>query len=211
MAPRSPAGPIAAADDRCAPTAAAHTTTHDVRVSPHQTSSRQKSRVYDTLSGSPQSRAAAVAKLYAGDSSGGAEIRDCDRRMLEHWIRSPTTPQRVVQRSRIVLLALLGLPIREVAFRCGVTSATVRLWTTRVTRDGLTTLLRDAPGRGRRGLVDVPTFLERLRQADLLDASGRPVSLRRAGACLGVSASAVWRALRKASLERDRPTPVRMR
>jgi transposase len=92
-----------------------------------------------------------------------------------------------------------GLSISEVAAECRVSPTTVKLWTSRYQRDGLTTLQRDAPGRGRRRVVDLATFLDRLRDAKLLDAEGRPVSLRRAAAVLGVSASAVWRALKKAS------------
>ena len=126
-------------------------------------------------------------------------IREEDRRVLEHWVRSPTTPQRLVQRSRMVLLAADGVSILEIGVRCDVSPATVRLWLTRYQRDGLPTLEHDAPGRGRPRSVDVSTFRDRLRDAELLDAEGQPVSLRRAGTYLGVSASAVWRAVKRAS------------
>jgi transposase len=97
----------------------------------------------------------------------------------------------------MLLLAVEGLSISEVAAECHVSPTTVKLWTSRFQRDGLMTLQRDAPGRGRRRAVDLATFLDRLRDAQLLDAEGRPISLRRAAAVLGVSASAVWRALQK--------------
>jgi transposase len=119
-----------------------------------------------------------------------------DRRMLEHWVRSPTTTQRLAQRSRMLLLALDGLPASEIALECDVSLATVNLWIGRVARDGITTLRHDAPGRGRHSALD-SEFRDRLRDANLLDATGRPVSLRRAAAFLGVSASAVWRALKR--------------
>jgi hypothetical protein len=57
------------------------------------------------------------------------------------------------------------------------------------TKLGVEGLLRDAPGRGHRPSLD--------GEADLLDAEGKPVSLRRAAAHLGVSSSALWRALKK--------------
>ena len=104
--------------------------------------------------------------------------------------------QRVVRRSRIVLLALDGIPTDQIAERCKVSPATVKLWTLRFKHGGAPALLRDAPGRGRRSSLDA-TFREQLRNADLLDESGQPVSLRRAAAFLGVSPSAVWRAMKK--------------
>jgi len=122
-----------------------------------------------------------------------------DRRMLERWVRSPTTAQRLVQRSRMLLLALDGLSANQIAVECDVCLATVNLWIGRVARDGINTLRRDAPGRGRRSVLDAE-FRDRLRDANLLDAAGQPVSLRRAAAFLGVSATAVWRALKKGAV-----------
>ena len=123
-------------------------------------------------------------------------IPDSDRRTLEHWVRCPTSPQRLVRRSRMLLLAIDGLSGHQIAARCGVSLATVQLWIGRTERDGVSTLQRDAPGRGRRSVLDA-SFRDRLREADLLDAAGQPVSLRRAAAFLGVSTSAVWRAMKK--------------
>jgi len=125
-------------------------------------------------------------------------IREADRRTLEHWVRSPTTPQRVVRRSRMLLLAVRGLSASQIAAQCGVSPTTVKLWLSRYEREGLTTLEHDAPGRGRRSALDAG-FRDRLREANLLDDTGQPLSLRRAAAYLGVSASAVWRAIKKAT------------
>jgi len=98
----------------------------------------------------------------------------------------------------MLLLALDGLPAREIAEECDASLATVTLWIGRVARDGIMTLRHDAPGRGRRSALDAQ-FRDRLRDANLLDAAGRPVSLRRAASFLGVSASAVWRAMKKSA------------
>jgi transposase len=119
------------------------------------------------------------------------------RARLARWSRSGTTPQRVVRRSQIVLLALDGFSPEEIATRLGVSVPTVRLWMTRFERGGPDALLHDAPGRGRRASIDAATLRDQLREAHLLDERGRPVSLRRAAAFLHVSASAVWRALRR--------------
>ena len=56
-------------------------------------------------------------------------------------------------------------------------------------------LLHDAPGRGRRPLLSADTMRERLQAANLVRTDGLPISIRRAAKFLGVSASAVWRAL----------------
>jgi transposase len=120
-----------------------------------------------------------------------------DRLLLQRWLKAPTTPQRVARRSRIVLLALEGLREQEIAEKAGVSRPTVRLWLSRFDKLGVEGLLRDAPGRGRRPSVDPAKVQQQLADAGMLDAEGKPVSLRRAAAFLGTSASALWRALKK--------------
>jgi transposase len=73
-----------------------------------------------------------------------------DRRMLERWVRMPTATQRLVLRSRIVLLLADGCPAREVARRLGVSRPTVALWRRRYAEEGCDALTRDRPGRGRK-------------------------------------------------------------
>jgi transposase len=73
----------------------------------------------------------------------------------------------------------------------------VRLWLRRFATGGAQALLRDAPGRGRRPAIGHDTLVSRLREANLLGADGQPTSLRDAAQLLGVSASTVWRVLRK--------------
>ena len=72
------------------------------------------------------------------------------RATLEHWIRAGTTAQRVVLRSRIVLLAADGLPSKHIAERLATSQDTVRLWRRRFASGGAAALPRDAPGRGRK-------------------------------------------------------------
>jgi len=120
-----------------------------------------------------------------------------DRTQLEQWVRAATTPQRVVWRSRIVLLGLDGHSATEIAAQIGVSHPTVRLWLRRFANAGANALLHDAPGRGRHPLIDPATLMTRLREAHLVGDDGQPTSLRDAAKYLGVSASTVWRALRK--------------
>jgi transposase len=73
-----------------------------------------------------------------------------DRKTLERWIRTPTAPQRLVLRSRIVLLLADGCPSRQVARCLGISRPTVALWRQRYESDGITALAGDRPGRGRK-------------------------------------------------------------
>jgi DNA-directed RNA polymerase specialized sigma24 family protein len=73
-----------------------------------------------------------------------------DRDTLGLWIRMPTAAQRLVLRSRIVLMLSEGLSAREVSRRLGVSRHTVDLWRVRYVREGSDTLMRDRPGRGRK-------------------------------------------------------------
>jgi len=125
------------------------------------------------------------------------DIADPDERArLTRWVRAPTTPQRVVRRSRIVLMALDLVPPDIINQQLGVSRPTIRLWTMRFAEGGADALLRDAPGRGRRPSIDLNAMIVRLQKAGLLGNDGRPVSFRKAAAALSVSASAVWRAFR---------------
>jgi transposase len=121
-----------------------------------------------------------------------------ERQLLQRWLKAPTTPQRVVRRSRIVLLALDGLREQDIATKAGVSRPTVRLWLARFEKLGVEGLLRDAHGRGRRPSLDASTVHQQLADAGLLDPDGKPLSLRRAASHLGVSLSALWRTLKKA-------------
>jgi len=120
-----------------------------------------------------------------------------DLSLLRRWVNAPTTPQRVVRRSRIVLLAADARREADIAVAIGVTKATVRLWIDRYHQLGAEGLRHDAPGRGRHASLDPAVVRQQLAAAGLLDAKGKPISVRRAAAALRVSASALWRALQK--------------
>lgn len=73
-----------------------------------------------------------------------------ERALLERWVRSGTTPQRTVRRSRIVLMLDDQVSAREVARRLGVSRHTVDLWAIRFAEEGCEALTKDRPGRGRK-------------------------------------------------------------
>jgi hypothetical protein len=70
--------------------------------------------------------------------------------MLERWTRARTTPQRIVLRSRMILLLADGCSAREAARRLSVSRHTVDLWRRRYVEGGCDALTTDRPGRGRK-------------------------------------------------------------
>ena len=67
------------------------------------------------------------------------------RRTLEAWIRAKTTPQRIVLRSRICLLASEGISNNSIAKKLGTSRPTVLLWRERFEKQGEKGLSEDAP------------------------------------------------------------------
>ena len=78
------------------------------------------------------------------------EVSEEQLRTLRAWVVASTTPQRVVLRSRIVLLAHEGLANHVIAQRLDVSRPTVLLWRERFAQGGVKALAEDAPGRGRK-------------------------------------------------------------
>lgn len=72
------------------------------------------------------------------------------RQTLEAWVRAQNTPQSVVLRAKIVLLAAEGLSNVQVARKTGASRPTVILWRQRFLQGGPDALKKIAPGRGRR-------------------------------------------------------------
>ena len=84
----------------------------------------------------------------------GLVLSDEERRTLEAWIAARNTPQKVVFRSRIVLLAAENTSNRAIARRLGTTRDTVIIWRRRFALGRATALTEEAPGRGRRPSLD---------------------------------------------------------
>ena len=112
------------------------------------------------------------------------------RSTLERWVRARTTPQRLVLRSAIVLLASEGLPTNAIAKRLGTSRSTVRLWCQRFSAGGPPVLVRDAPGRGRKPRITAAAIAKATSEA-----TGTRLSIRQLAQRLGTSSSAVHRAL----------------
>jgi transposase len=67
------------------------------------------------------------------------------RKTMEAWVRARKTPQRIVLRSHICLLAAEGESHNAIARRLNTSRPTVLLWTNRFREQGLTGLAEDAP------------------------------------------------------------------
>jgi len=67
------------------------------------------------------------------------------RRTIEAWGRAKKTPQRIILRTRICLLAAEGISRNAIAKRLNTSRPTVILWTNRFQEQGLTGLSEDAP------------------------------------------------------------------
>jgi transposase len=70
-------------------------------------------------------------------------------RMLQAWVAARNTPQKMVLRSRIVLLAHEGVANRVIARRLHTSRPTVIRWRERFAQGGLEGLTQEVPGRGR--------------------------------------------------------------
>ena len=121
-----------------------------------------------------------------------------DRERLEWLVRDRNTPQKVVWRARIVLLASDGLTAEGIAATVGKSLLTVRRWRRRYVAKGVDGLLKDAtrPSRVK------PLTPEKIKQVVHMTLHEKPPnathwSVRTMAAAAGVSYSSVqriWRA-----------------
>ena len=81
-------------------------------------------------------------------------VSDEDRILLEEFLRSGNTPQKVAFRIRIVLEASHGKSNNELAQDLATTRVTVLKWRQRYLEKGVEGLLEDEPGRGRKRSID---------------------------------------------------------
>ncbi|NLW86902.1 MAG: IS630 family transposase [Planctomycetes bacterium] len=72
------------------------------------------------------------------------------RPILESWARGRSTPVRLMQRAKIVLLAADGQENKDIAAQIGTTPLLVGRWRKRFVKLGLPGIVQDAPGRGRK-------------------------------------------------------------
>jgi transposase len=77
------------------------------------------------------------------------QVDEVTAAQLRLWVRTASSPKRLVRRSRIVLLLASGLSKSETAAQLHVSRRTVALWQQRFQEGGAEVLQHDRPGRGR--------------------------------------------------------------
>lgn len=77
-------------------------------------------------------------------------IAEQEQNILQRLVRAPSTPQGIVQRCRIVLLAREGMANHAIAKKLSIGRPTVLLWRDRFIKKGSTGLLHIEKGRGRK-------------------------------------------------------------
>jgi transposase len=138
-------------------------------------------------------------------------LSDETRLRLEKLARGRSTPVRIVQRSRIVLLAGDGLQNKEIAERMEVAPRMVALWRDRFLTLGVEGLLRDASRPGRTPSISTQTvteIIEKTTQSKPANAThwSRSTMAREAG----ISESSVGRIWRSHGLKPHRVTSFKV-
>ena len=126
------------------------------------------------------------------------ELSSEARLELEKLTRRRTTPVRVVQRSRIVLLAAEGMQNKQIAARVGVAPRMAALWRSRFLELGIAGLMKDAPRPGRTPAIQPDRIAEVIaRTTHSYPDGGTHWSRSRMAREMGISDSSVgriWRA-----------------
>ncbi len=116
------------------------------------------------------------------------------RAILTRWSRGRSTPVRLMQRAKIVLLAAEGKMNKDIAVELGIMPNTVGRWRRRFFNGGVTAIERDLPRGGRkptqreavaRKIIEMTT---QTRPPNATHWSGRTLA-----AALGIDKSMVWR------------------
>ena len=138
---------------------------------------------------------------------GRIQLDEATATLLQLWVGAASSPQRLVRRSRIVLLLAGGTSKSEVALRLHVTRRTVAMWEERFLAGGSEALRYDRPGRGRpkgRSKSAIASITAAMASPPLGRARWTARALARH---VGVSHSTVLRVWRDANLE-ARPVAV---
>jgi len=128
-----------------------------------------------------------------------------ERQTLQQWVRSSKTEQRIVLRARIILAAAEGHATQAIARQLEQRNATVSKWRLRFARQRLNGL-RDGARTGPPRRYDAEVERRILKQLDQTPPPGYAVwngSLL-AGALRDVSATHVWRVLRRRGIQLQR-------
>lgn len=91
-------------------------------------------------------------------SAAALSLSEQESNILLRWVHSPSTPQGIAQRARIILLASEGVANHAIAKRLLVSRPTVLLWRKRFKEKGSEGLLKIEQGRGRKPEISSSTI-----------------------------------------------------
>ena len=78
-------------------------------------------------------------------------VKTSDRSELESWLRKGSTPHRLAQRARVILMSADGVSPKEIGARLGMSNAAVHTWRRRYLEEGIAGLYdRPRPGQPRK-------------------------------------------------------------
>lgn len=143
-------------------------------------------------------------KLALPTKDGIRPLTNDQREELLRWSRASTTPQRVVTRSTIVLLASAGWADSRIAAELGISRRTVSLWRSRFADGGTRLLLVDAPGRGRKPGRDGALVQRVLSLTSQPPPNGSRWTVRSLAKAAGVSHATVQRVWKEQAAQRER-------
>ena len=128
----------------------------------------------------------------------GIDLRPEQKTELQKLVRRRTTPVRVAERCRIILLAAEGLQDKQIAERLSVAPRMASRWRSRFLTQGVAGLLKDAPRPGRRPSITaekVAKILAKTTQSAPSNATqwSRSTMAREAGISES-SVGRIWRA-----------------
>lgn len=91
-------------------------------------------------------------------SAAALTLSEQESTILQRWVHSPSTPQGIAQRARIILLAKEGMANHAIAKKVSVSRPTVLLWRKRFKEKGSKGLLKIEEGRGRKPEIPSSTI-----------------------------------------------------
>jgi len=113
---------------------------------------------------------------------------------LEAIVRSRKLPARLLERSRIVLLAAAGKQNKQIAAELKITPEKAARWRKRYLEQGLVGLEKDAPRPGRKPKISAQRMREIIRKTTQQTPPNRTHwSTRSMAAVMGISAASVRR------------------
>jgi len=130
------------------------------------------------------------------------DLSDEERKTLLQWSRGRSTPWRLVQRAKIVLLAADGQENKQIAKKLGVMERTVGRWRTRCCEHGLAALEKDLPRGGRHATQREKyeaVIIKKVQEDKPQDATHW--TTRALGEAVGASQNLVFRVLRANGLK----------